>query len=113
MKAMVNVMVVKAFAERDTKLMEICQKTYSEEENWKRSVDLGQTISGLNQTGLPTRINKAIDRELMSINPILEQYPIETFDDYQLLSAEEHEEIRQHFLRICALVPLQYKKKQG
>ncbi len=56
---------------------------------WKRTVEALTCFKGLDITHLPTRWRKRLDRKLAQINRIVARYPIETWDDYQKISAED------------------------
>jgi hypothetical protein len=56
---------------------------------WKRTVDAMLCFKKLNITHLPMRWRKLLDRTFLQINRITTQYPIETWDDYQNISAAD------------------------
>lgn len=109
MSQLVDLAVVEAFAKRAERLREICFQEYGEGESWRRAVDLGTTLNGLTLSGLPDGIRKKLDRQLAQMNPILEKYTIDTFDDYRQISEEDQERIRKIFLGACELVPPRHR----
>jgi hypothetical protein len=56
---------------------------------WQKTVDAMLCFKKLNITHLPTRWRKRLDRAFLQINRISAQYPIETWDDYQKISADD------------------------
>jgi len=108
-KPKVDPAAVREFGLRTIRLRVICASEYPPGETWRRAVELGQTLNGLTLTGLPETLRRKMDRQLARINPILEQYTIETWEDYAQLTGEELEEIRQIFLNVCDLAPAKYR----
>lgn len=56
---------------------------------WKRTVEALLCFKKLNITHLPTRWRKRLDKAFLQVNRIAAQYPIETWDDYQKISADD------------------------
>ncbi|MDT9216854.1 MAG: hypothetical protein P5697_26105, partial [Limnospira sp. PMC 1256.20] len=108
-KPKVDPEVVREFGLRTIRLRVICQMEYEPEEKWRQAVELGKALNGLTLTGLPATMRRKMDRHLGQINPILEQYTIESWEDYAQLTGEELEEIRQIFLNVCDLAPAKYR----
>lgn len=106
----VDLAVVREFGETAARIREVCNREYTPENAWRQPIDLGETIKGLTLTGLPPRIYKGIERELLPLNAILKKYGIDTFEDYRRITPADRKRIRQGFLKVCELVPAQYRK---
>lgn len=105
----VNLAVVREFGETAARIREVCFQEYAPENAWRQPIDLGETIKGLTLTGLPTRIYKGLEREMLQLNAILKKYGIETFEDYRRIAPVDRERIRQGFLNACELVPTRFR----
>jgi flagellar biosynthesis/type III secretory pathway chaperone len=60
-----------------------------------------QQLSGLELTKLSASISRKIKQELAYLNSIVTQYPINTFNDYELMNVPHLHEMVDTLMRIC------------
>lgn len=68
---------------------------------WQQTVDALQSLKGQTLTGLPRRVRRHLDSCLLKINRITAKYPLETFEDYQMVSDEDLDRIRDRLQAIA------------
>ena len=56
---------------------------------WKKAHLVGRAYQDVQLDGLKSKHRRRMFAELANLNEILAQYPIETFDDYQLIAEED------------------------
>jgi hypothetical protein len=71
-----------------------------------------QALSGLNLTPLPLRIRHLLESSLVASNQIMQQYPIKTFDDYEIINREHLQELVGNITRLHKKLSLLIKVKK-
>jgi len=56
---------------------------------WKRLSQGLQAFSGLELTGIPEDVRERFEADLVGVNRVLAQYPLETEEDYQIISDDD------------------------
>lgn len=62
---------------------------------WKSTQNGMLCLKGMPMDKLPNKLERRLDRALRKINGILVQYPIKTWDDYQMISETNLQTMRQ------------------
>ena len=57
--------------------------------HWKRVQDALPCFKGLSLDHLPPKLERRIDQTFAAVNTVLARYTIETWDDYQKISADD------------------------
>ncbi|MCB0439610.1 MAG: hypothetical protein KDD20_12795 [Mangrovimonas sp.] len=69
--------------------------------NKDKIISASQRLSGLELHKLSVPIKRKFKQELSHLNSIITQYPIKTFDDYELISIAHLQEMVDTLMRIC------------
>lgn len=56
---------------------------------WKRTTEAMLCFKKLNISHMPERWRQRLDQTFLQINSVTEQYPIETWEDYQTVSSDD------------------------
>lgn len=64
---------------------------------------MAAAIDQLVLTGLPRTFRRTLERQLSAMNPILQKYPIKTFDDYALISSAHIDQLLEYARKIHRL----------
>lgn len=104
-----NVSTLADFAARAAKIRECCKRSWSGADDEGRPVEIGQLLRGLEIGSLPPTLCRKLQSILITANQVLERYPLNTYDDYQLLSPQDREELRRIYRKIPDLVPLRHR----
>lgn len=59
-------------------------------------------FKGMVLSSLPSKTQKSVESGLLRIQQVFNRYPIRTFEDYQLISEEELNEILLNISGLCA-----------
>jgi len=60
---------------------------------WQRVLHSLQAFSGTQRTGLPPKINRAIEKHFVAVNRVLGKYELEKKEDYERMSETDLQEI--------------------
>lgn len=82
-----QVQAAKDFAHHLQKALQAFEDTNSP--LWKRTQNGLMAFKGLDMTNLSPRLGKAVDTHFGSVNRILSQYDLKTWDDYQKISDDD------------------------
>jgi hypothetical protein len=61
-------------------------------------------LKGMGLSSIPTKTQKSVESVMLKIQQVFNRYPIKTFEDYQLISEEELNEILQNISGLCSEV---------
>ena len=56
---------------------------------WEKARDVGGAYAGLDLTGLPSKYRRKVLARVSECNAIKAKYPIQTFEDYQMIAPED------------------------
>ena len=87
---------------RSAEMIAVYARDYSEEP-WRQNVDAMLCFKGLALTGMPAVVDKELSSRMARMNRILARYPLETFEDYALISEQDHARIRKIMKGIAQL----------
>lgn len=73
----------------------------SDKNNIDKIIGASHQISGLELSKLSAPMSRKINKEFVYLNSILTQYPIKTFEDYQLISVAHLQEMVNTLTRVC------------
>jgi len=99
------------FAARAPKIRELCARPWTEPGDARAPVEIGHVMRGLDIGGLPPTLYRKLKSILIAANKVLERYPLQSFEDYHLLSLQDREELRRIYKRIPDLVPSRHRPR--
>lgn len=79
--------VARDFADRASRAAACLEQP--DKPQWKRTTEAMLCLKGLPLDHLPAKLDRRLDKCLGRINDILEKYPLQTWDDYQKISAAD------------------------
>lgn len=79
-------------AERVSRMLQIYRQPSPS--RWHQTVEALKCFKGQTLTGLPPKLRRHLESQMVAISKITASYPIETWEDYQMLSDTELDEIR-------------------